>query len=124
MTVTPVQPILQRLREHATLGGAPLNELQWLAANGYLRRYAAGETAIRQGQAPGLNGLMVLFTGHVVLYVDRAATGWSGDAGEGPLTRTAPPTRRGPTSPTRGEVKRRVTHKGASEAVPYARRRR
>src|SRR5512146_3492098 len=71
MTATEQQAIVQRLREHATLGGAPLQELEWLAANGQLRRYAAGETPIRQGELAGLNGLMAVFTGHLVLYVKR-----------------------------------------------------
>ena len=71
MTATDQQTIVQRLREHATLGGAPLQELEWLAAHGDLRRYAAGETPIRQGELAGINGLIVLFTGHMVLYVTR-----------------------------------------------------
>src|SRR5512144_1839578 len=71
MTATEQQAIVQRLREHATLGGAPLQELEWLAANGDMRRYAAGEMPIRQGQLAGMNGLMVVLTGHVVLYVNR-----------------------------------------------------
>lgn len=71
MTATDQQAIVQRLREHATLGGAPPQELEWLAAKGQLLRYAAGETPIKQGQLAGMNGLMVLLSGHLVLYVDR-----------------------------------------------------
>lgn len=71
MTATDLQTVVQRLREHATLGGAPLRELEWLAAHGDLRRYAAGETPIRQGELAGINGLIALFTGHMVLYVNR-----------------------------------------------------
>src|SRR5512143_4177112 len=71
MTATDQLTIVQRLREHATLGGAPLQELEWLAAHGDLRRYAAGEMPIRQGELAGINGLIVLFTGHMVLYVNR-----------------------------------------------------
>jgi signal transduction histidine kinase len=71
LTATGQQAIVQRLRQHATLGGAPLRELEWLAANGELRRYAAGQMPIRQGELAGMNGLMVVLTGHVVLYVNR-----------------------------------------------------
>jgi signal transduction histidine kinase len=70
MTTTEQQSIVQRLQQHATLGGAPLPELEWLAAHGYLRRFAAGEVPIQQGTAPTW-GLMVLLTGHVVLYINR-----------------------------------------------------
>jgi signal transduction histidine kinase len=70
MTTPQPQPIVGRLRQHATLGGAPLRELEWLAAHGYLRRYAAGEVSVRQGEAPA-GGLFVMLTGHVVLYIDR-----------------------------------------------------
>ena len=70
MTTTSPPEVIQRLRDHATLAGAPLAELEWLAAHGVPRRYAAGEFAIRQGEA-AMDSLMVLFTGHVVLYVNR-----------------------------------------------------
>ncbi len=70
MTATQQQPIVQRLRGHATLGGAPLAELEWLAARGSLRRFAAGDYVIKQSDA-ALDSLMVLLTGHVVLYVSR-----------------------------------------------------
>jgi signal transduction histidine kinase len=70
MTATQQQPILQRLRNHATLGGAPVAELEWLAAHGSLRRLAPGDMVIRQGES-AIDSLMVLLTGHVVLYVNR-----------------------------------------------------
>jgi len=70
MTTTSQPSIVQRLRDHATLGGAPLAELEWLAAHGAPRRYVAGDFAIRQGEA-GLDFLMVVLAGHIVLYVNR-----------------------------------------------------
>ena len=70
MTTTEQQSIAERLRGHATLGKAPLAELEWLAARGYLRRFAAGDVVVRQGEAPA-SGLFVLLTGHVVLYANR-----------------------------------------------------
>jgi signal transduction histidine kinase len=74
MTTTQHSSIVERLRQHAMLGAAPLRELEWLAAHGYLRRFAAGEYVIRQGQA-GAIALFVLLTGHLVLYVDRGRGG-------------------------------------------------
>lgn len=70
MTTAQQQTIVQRLHEHSTLGGAPLPELEWLAAHGDLRRFAAGEKIVKQGEAPAM-GLFVLLTGHLALYVDR-----------------------------------------------------
>jgi signal transduction histidine kinase len=70
MTTTEQQSIVQRLQQHATLGGAPLPELEWLAAHGYLRHFAAGEVVLRQGDVP-MDGLFALLTGHVAFYMDR-----------------------------------------------------
>ena len=75
MTVIDAAAIVERLRAHATIGGAPVEELEWLAAQGYLKRYAAGEFVIRAGQEQGSFGLFVLLTGHLVLYVDRGRGG-------------------------------------------------
>jgi len=49
MTATDRTTLVQRLQEHTTIGSAPLPELEWLAAHGYLRRYAAGDFVIRTG---------------------------------------------------------------------------
>ena len=70
MTPTEQQSIVQRLQSHATLGGAPVAELEWLAARGYPRRFAPGDLAVKQGEA-GLTSMMALLTGHVVLYINR-----------------------------------------------------
>lgn len=70
MTIAPPAAIVQRLREHSTLGGAPLGELEWLVAHGYLCRFAPGDYVVRQGQT-GASSLYVVLTGHLVLYVDR-----------------------------------------------------
>jgi len=70
MTTTPDVSILPRLRAHATLGQVPTPELEWLAAHGYPRRYAKGALAVKQGET-GITSLMILLTGHVVLYMDR-----------------------------------------------------
>ena len=75
MTAIDTPTIVQRLREHATLGGAPVVELEWLAAHGYLRRFATGDYVIRTGQMRATMGLIVVLTGHLVLYVDRGRGG-------------------------------------------------
>jgi signal transduction histidine kinase len=82
VTPTEQQEIVRRLRQHATLGGAPLPELQWLAAHGYLRRFGVGERPVKRGEA-ALSALMVLLTGHVVFFMDRGrgkrkVTEWHG----------------------------------------------
>jgi len=70
MTASLDPSILQRLREHATLGKAPLRELEWLAAHGKLRQYRAGEVVVKQGES-GIESLMVMLSGHLVFYVNR-----------------------------------------------------
>lgn len=70
MTTTPQPGILDRLRAHATLGGVPQHELEWLAAHGYLRHYAQGDFPVRRGEL-ALQFLMLLLDGHVALYMDR-----------------------------------------------------
>jgi signal transduction histidine kinase len=70
MTTTPEAPILDRLRQHTTLGGVPERELQWIAAHGRLRHYAAGDFALRRG-APATEGLMILLTGHIAVYLEQ-----------------------------------------------------
>jgi len=63
--------LVDRLAEHATLGKAPREELAWLAAHGALRRLGAGAVLSHKG-AP-VEGLFVVLSGHVNLYVDRGA---------------------------------------------------
>lgn len=89
MTTTDLETIVERLRGHAMLGGAPLPELEWLAAQGYLLRFANGEVPIRQGEAPA-QALFILLTGHVALYVNRGkgrrkVTEWRGGEVSGVL---------------------------------------
>jgi signal transduction histidine kinase len=63
--------LIDRLADHKTLGAAPQEELAWLAAHGSLRRLGAGEVLSHKGVP--VEGLYVLLSGHVVLYVDRGA---------------------------------------------------
>ena len=75
MTTIDTSDVVQRLRDHPVIGSVPLPELEWIAAHGYLRRFAAGEYVIRKGQERGANGLWLLLTGHLALYVDRGRGG-------------------------------------------------
>jgi signal transduction histidine kinase len=63
--------LTDRLADHKTLGSAPREELAWLAAHGSLRRLGAGEVLSHKGVP--VDGLYVLLSGHVALYVDRGA---------------------------------------------------
>ena len=58
--------LIDRLAEHKTLGGAPREELAWLAAHGTLRQLNAGEVLSHKG-AP-VEGLYVVLSGHVALF--------------------------------------------------------
>jgi len=71
MTAIELSAAVERLRNHPVIGAAPLPELEWVAAHGYLRRFTAGEYVIRKGQDRGINGMWVILTGHLALYVDR-----------------------------------------------------
>ncbi len=64
-----VQDITDRLAEHKTLGCAPREELAWLAEHGTVRGLGAGEVLTHKGVP--VEGLFVLLSGHVALYVDR-----------------------------------------------------
>jgi signal transduction histidine kinase len=70
MTTTPETSILDRLRQHATLGAVPQHELEWIVAHGRLRHYATGDLILRRG-APATEGLMILLTGHIAVYVEQ-----------------------------------------------------
>ena len=62
--------ILGLLREHRTLGGAPEDELAWLAANATFRRLEAGTTL--SPDAPEIvASLLVIFSGHLAIYLVR-----------------------------------------------------
>jgi signal transduction histidine kinase len=63
--------LADRLAEHRTIGGAPRDELAWLAAHGSLRRLQAGEVLTAKGAQ--VEGLFVFLSGHVAMFVDRGA---------------------------------------------------
>ena len=73
--------LLARLAEHRSLGGAPPEELEWLATHGVPRSYAVGDVTTRKGQPE--EWLQVVLSGHLAIHVDRGAgsrkiIGWRG----------------------------------------------
>jgi signal transduction histidine kinase len=65
----PGTDLVDRLVAHQTVGAAPREELAWLAAHGVLRHLEDGDLMVGAG-AP-VDGLFVLLTGHVTIFVDR-----------------------------------------------------
>jgi signal-transduction protein with cAMP-binding, CBS, and nucleotidyltransferase domain len=63
--------LVERLAGHTTLGGAPREELAWLAAHGSLRMFAEGDVLSVKGVP--VAGLFVVLTGRVAIYLDRGA---------------------------------------------------
>jgi signal transduction histidine kinase len=63
--------LVDRLAGHKTLGAAPREELAWLASHGSLRHFNVGDVLSSKG-AP-VEGLFVMLTGHIAIYVDRGA---------------------------------------------------
>jgi signal transduction histidine kinase len=72
---TPAE-IVRRLKAHRTLGTAPQQELEWLAAHGVVREFEPGGLFIEAGRPDGasytaVEGLHIVFAGHLAIYVDR-----------------------------------------------------
>lgn len=68
----PDPALLDKLRQHTTLGTAPEDELAWLAEHGVSRHLEPGALLTKAGGPPPA-GLFILFTGLVVIHVDRGA---------------------------------------------------
>jgi signal transduction histidine kinase len=63
------EDIVTRLARHRTIGAAPREELEWLAAHGYTKHFDRGEVVTRKGQPIG--ALYVVLSGYMAIYVDR-----------------------------------------------------
>lgn len=63
--------IVERLRGHRTLGGAPQRELEWLAARGKIVTYATGDVMLYAGVAS--NTLNVVLSGRFAIFVDKGS---------------------------------------------------
>ena len=70
MTATPAD-LVNRLAHHALLRGVPPAQIAWVAAHGHLRQLATGQVLYKQGTI--VEGLHVVLSGHVVIYIDRGA---------------------------------------------------
>ena len=69
--MTTPAPLMTRLAQHRALGAAPAREHQWLVDHGTLRTLAAGDILARKGEQA--TSLLVLFTGRIVIRIDRGA---------------------------------------------------
>jgi signal transduction histidine kinase len=63
--------LVDRLAAHKTVGSAPREELEWLAAHGSLRHLREGEVLTAKGAQ--VTGLFVVLAGHIAIYLDRGA---------------------------------------------------
>jgi signal transduction histidine kinase len=63
--------LVDRLANHRTLGVAPREELEWLAARGAVRRLDVGDVLSPKG-AP-VEGLFVILSGRIALFIDRGS---------------------------------------------------
>ena len=66
MTTTEIVDLLSA---HQTVGSAPREELEWLAAHGTLRTFAEGDVMTHKGAT--VDGMFIILSGHVAIYVDR-----------------------------------------------------
>ena len=63
------EELIDHLASNPTIGGAPGEELAWLAKQGTLRHMQAGELATRQTEI--VDGLYIILTGRMAIYADR-----------------------------------------------------
>jgi len=63
--------LVERLSQHKLIGSAPRKELEWLAEHGFARNAEVGELVSHKGLP--VEGMYVLFTGRLALFVDRGA---------------------------------------------------
>lgn len=68
-----VTDLLEQLAAHKTLGSAPRRELEWLAAHGTMRHLEKDEVLTRAGVAFSVEGLYVLLSGRIAIFVDRGS---------------------------------------------------
>jgi signal transduction histidine kinase len=61
--------LVDRLIAHKTLGGAPREELAWLAAHGTLKRLNEGDVLTAKGVE--VAGLFIVLSGRIAIYIDR-----------------------------------------------------
>jgi signal transduction histidine kinase len=65
------EDLVDRLAQHRTLGAAPREELDWLAAHGSLRLLQSGETLASKSSR--VENLWIVLSGRIAIFVDRGA---------------------------------------------------
>ncbi len=65
----PQQDLVRRLQAHQTLGSAPREQLEWLAARATVHRFEQGERVT--GSDERIRAMFILLTGHTALRADR-----------------------------------------------------
>ena len=75
MTTTEIVDLLSA---HQTVGSAPREELEWLAAHGTLRTFAEGDVMTHKG-ATRVDGMFIILSGHIAIFVDRGGGPRQGD---------------------------------------------
>ena len=70
-SMTETVGLVDRLTEHRTLGVAPREELEWLAAHATMERYETGEALRQIGES--VDALYVVLAGSIAVYIDRGA---------------------------------------------------
>ena len=66
--MTPAD-VVDRLANHKTIGKAPRQELEWVAAQGSIREMSAGDVLTAKGSTP--EGLFIVLSGRISITVDR-----------------------------------------------------
>ena len=61
--------VVALLAQHRTIGAAPREELEWVAAHGYRQHYDPDRQVWRKGEP--IDALYVLLSGYVAIWVDR-----------------------------------------------------
>ena len=65
--------LVEQLIAHKTLGAAPRRELEWIAAHATMRHLEKGEVLTRAGVAFSVDGLYILLSGRIAIFVDRGS---------------------------------------------------
>jgi len=68
-----VADVVEQLAAHKTLGSAPRRELEWLVAHGTIRHLEKDEVLTRANVAFSVEGLYILLSGRIAIFVDRGS---------------------------------------------------
>ena len=63
--------LLERLRQHRTVGQAPADEMAWLLAHGTLLRFEPGDIIVSPREPVSL--FYIVLDGHIAIHIDRGA---------------------------------------------------